>query len=676
MLQAAALGAPDRFRTFERASRGAAFVALTIAVVVLVGWSFDVEALKRILPAFSTMKVNTAICAALSGVALFLATTERTPNWVPAAIAAAVLLVAGLTLYEYVAGSSLGIDEMLFADLDSVEQPGRMAPASASSFIALAAAIVFLRSRVAFAHAIAGLVFVVGLVAVLGYLFGVEGLHTLSSQASIALPTALAQIALSLGVLAAFPSRGLTAPFANDGAAGHMMRRVLPAAVLLPIFIGWAIVQGERVDLYENRFTTALVVVVTVVLLGLVLLRSAHHLLAVDMLRAQAVRELRTLNVELEQRIAARTAALAESEEFFRAIAENVGDVIIRMDAEGKITYASPAARATLGYEPEELLRRTMMDLVLPEGKAEIQRVYGRVLNAESATTRQQLRRADGSPVWMEGIASPVNDPSTGFLRSIIWVVRDVSAHVAELEREQEIAAREQGLNQLKNEFVAIVAHDLRSPITVIGGFAEVMLASWDTLGDEQRLDFIERIRDNASRLEMLVDDVLQVSLMETDVALDLRPIDLGRLIDRTVEEIRSVHPQRQIVVTRPPDLPTVLADEDRQWRVLSNLLSNALKFSEDDQPVEVRLALCGDEVQVSVSDRGGGILPEDLPKLFQRFSRVQQPAGKEVKGTGLGLYISKTLVEAQGGRIWAESEPGEGTTFHYTVPVAAGERP
>jgi signal transduction histidine kinase len=128
----------------------------------------------------------------------------------------------------------------------------------------------------------------------------------------------------------------------------------------------------------------------------------------------------------------------------------------------------------------------------------------------------------------------------------------------------------------------------------------------------------------------------------------------------------------RQIRTTIAPNLPLALADEHDQRRVLSNLLENALKFSAASEPVDVDVCASGGMIHVTVSDRGPGIASKDHPKLFEKFSRcLQVQDGPKVPGSGLGLYICRSIVEAHGGRIWVESEPGKGTKFHYTVPAA-----
>lgn len=240
------------------------------------------------------------------------------------------------------------------------------------------------------------------------------------------------------------------------------------------------------------------------------------------------------------------------------------------------------------------------------------------------------------------------------------------------LDGEREAVARLRELSSLKNDFVATVVHDLRSPMTVIAGLAE-LLVSGAELSDEQRSAFLVRIVANTKRLSTLVDAVLDVARLESgDIVYEPTAFDLVALVRDLVDEAALAQPNRPYRLDAPEDMPEAIGDPDLYLRVVTNLLSNADKFSVDDAPVEVLITADQAHLQVRVRDTGPGIDPADVPKLFQRFSRLNRHGvGTAVPGTGLGLYISKQLVEAQGGRIWAESTPGEGSAFCFTVPVA-----
>ncbi len=247
-------------------------------------------------------------------------------------------------------------------------------------------------------------------------------------------------------------------------------------------------------------------------------------------------------------------------------------------------------------------------------------------------------------------------------------------ARTLDLERQANERLRQ--VDQLKTEFVAMVAHDLRSPMSVISGFADTIHDRWDVLPDEQKLEFLRLISRNTRSLAEFVEDVLQVARMESgELHYDMQPFDARQVVQRIVADMQVTHPELTLKVEAPEQLPDVLGDVDRNWQILTNLVSNAMKFSDGEPRIEVELStlLAEGKLAIAVRDNGVGIADEDLPRLFRRFSRVG-PTRRTVAGTGLGLYIVKSMVEAQGGRIWVDSRPGEGSTFTYTLPIATTE--
>jgi len=365
--------------------------------------------------------------------------------------------------------------------------------------------------------------------------------------------------------------------------------------------------------------------------------------------------------------------ARRENEELFRALVESSPDALFVVDEEGCITLANDQAARLLRCEPGELVGRSV-DTLVPtlrrEHHAAHRASFMNDLRRRAMGAGQELTalRNDGTVVPVDISLSYVT-MSTGTL--VFASMRDATAQRHALEAEREVARKMTELNDLKNDFVGIVAHDLKSPITVIQGFADMLLEDWNASDAAAQRDGLERIGDNARRLIRLVDDVLQVARIESgDFSFNIAPFDLARLVGRTAAEVRALHPERTIDVIAEPDVPFVTGDEERTWRVITNLVTNALKFSDATEPIEVGVCRTGASVEVAVRDRGYGIRPDDLSKLFGRFARLQQPEGRRVTGTGLGLYICKQLVEGQSGSIWADSTVGEGSTFHFTLPA------
>ena len=341
----------------------------------------------------------------------------------------------------------------------------------------------------------------------------------------------------------------------------------------------------------------------------------------------------------------------------FRQLVALIADGIVVVDVAGKVRLVNPAAEALLGRRGRDLIGR---DFGFPIVTGDI--------------TELELVRPDKSTVVVELRCAEIEwDGEAAAVASL----RDVTERAQLVEQQEHIIERLRELDRLKTEFVSMVSHDLRSPMATIAGFADTLRYNWDAFPDERKREVLERISRNTGQLSRLVENVLQVSQIESGkLTYDIQAIDMSQLIYRVAAEnsqpVHGVEVENQIQVHVPELLPLARGDEMRQWQILSNLVTNAVKFTPDDQPVDIEVTVTESHIQIAVRDRGIGIRPEDRDKLFQKFSRLGQPEGMKIKGTGLGLYICKSMVEAQGGEIWVESEVGAGSTFTYTVPIAA----
>ncbi len=234
--------------------------------------------------------------------------------------------------------------------------------------------------------------------------------------------------------------------------------------------------------------------------------------------------------------------------------------------------------------------------------------------------------------------------------------------------------------NAAKTEFVSLVSHELRTPMTAIQGYTDLLLKGRVGKLSPQQREFIEAIHHNTRRMQILVRDLLDISRIESGrLKLNLRPVDFKESLDEAYRTVREMLEAKQLAYTVDiwPGLPKVYADPDRLTQILINLLSNAIKYTPDRGSIAVRVWLSAAEpnfVRCAIVDSGIGIKPEDQAKLFTKFFRSDDPAVREQAGTGLGLAITKNLVEMHGGRIWVESEPGEGSTFFFTIPLAMPE--
>ena len=242
-------------------------------------------------------------------------------------------------------------------------------------------------------------------------------------------------------------------------------------------------------------------------------------------------------------------------------------------------------------------------------------------------------------------------------------------------ERERSLVQRLREADHTKSEFVSMLAHELKGPMTAIKGFGDVLESRWQTLSDERRTETLKIISKETARLSRLVNDLLDVSRLEAGtLRYEFGTVHLVEMLDGIITTHPSLTRAHRIEAKWPPSLPAVHGDADRIRQVFLNLLTNAVRYSPEGTSVEVGAELAADRtppfVIVRVKDEGIGIAPEHKNRVFERFAMLPKP-GWITKGTGLGLYITKAIVESHGGRLWLESEPGRGTTFFFTLRLA-----
>ncbi len=226
----------------------------------------------------------------------------------------------------------------------------------------------------------------------------------------------------------------------------------------------------------------------------------------------------------------------------------------------------------------------------------------------------------------------------------------------------------------MDKDFVSTVSHELRTPLTSIKGFAQTMLNSWDKLDDESKKKFLKIIEDQSNRLINLVENMLSVTkLQEENDNFIYKESNLKNVIEPVIAIIKNTYPTHRFDLQYSENTPNIPIDRDKFQQIMTNLIENAAKYSNEGSTVKIKVIPAGDYVSVSVTDKGIGILPENYNRIFTKFSRIDNPLTRKVQGSGLGLYITKNLVEKMGGRISVTSGEGE-TTFEVLMPIKSME--
>ncbi|MEJ2207734.1 MAG: response regulator, partial [Anaerolineae bacterium] len=379
-----------------------------------------------------------------------------------------------------------------------------------------------------------------------------------------------------------------------------------------------------------------------------------------------------------------------------RAILESIADGVLVLDHNGRVLLVNPAAEELLGFSGmalegqhfrhmlglgETLVHRELAQALYTELRQRVEVEAGprRSQDEAAGAVEGSMRLQAGNQVLAVNVAPLI--VSLGAAPGVVAALRDISRE-AEVER-------------LKNEFISTVSHELRTPMTSIKGYTDLLfLGMAGGLTDAQR-NFLQIIKSNADRLTALVNDILDISRIETGrIRLTIESLDLTEIIGSVVTSFQGQYEGKDmsLVWEEPADLPEVRGDATRVTQVLTNLVGNAWHYTPEGGQVTVTAQLVhgpgrdgmglegmrGAEgfVRVDVADTGIGITPEDLSRIFDRFYRADHPLVQEAGGTGLGLSIVKMFVEMLGGEIWVESQVGIGSTFSFTLPLTSTDLP
>jgi PAS domain S-box-containing protein len=344
------------------------------------------------------------------------------------------------------------------------------------------------------------------------------------------------------------------------------------------------------------------------------------------------------------------------------AIIDSSDDAIIGTDLDGTITSWNLGAKAIYGHSADEIVGHPISILIPPHRVDEVPDMLERIKRGEKIHNYENARvRRDGTSIEVSLTISPIKD-ETGRVIGAATIARDIS----ELKQAQREAER------LKEEFFALVSHDLRTPLTSVKGYSDLLLSGeGGDLTDQQRL-FIEAIARNSSRLERLVGDILVAAQIEAGTfAIEMGPVDLRRILAESVDAAKPQAEEKGIDLTlEASSIPERPGDGDRLAQLFDNLISNAIKYTLEGGRVEASLHAKNGHVLIEIEDSGIGIPAAEQEFLFDRFFRASTANAAAIPGVGLGLTISKAITEAHCGQLGVESEEGVGTTFRVEFPT------
>ncbi len=447
-------------------------------------------------------------------------------------------------------------------------------------------------------------------------------------------------------------SSSAVAPSQPELVAPVSVRSSVLGSVMVYVPLIAALVAGALADLEPRDAILLATAAPLIVLFGVRQALQAH--------------DTATLRQELEDRVATRTRELnqlaRQSERILRSVAEGIYGV----DPDGRLTFVNPAAARMLGCRPEELVGRLAASVLRPGAEPNPTRseapdpAEGGTEAAASTFEDIYLHRT-GSTFPVEVTSGPIAVGDEVIGRVVAF--RDIT------ERRQ--------VERIKNEFISVISHELRTPLTSIRGSLGLLAggAVGELPSSAQRM--ISIAVDNSERLTRLINDILDIERLESGaMPMEFAPHDAAGIVTATLESLRPVADAARVRLAAGTIEGRVHADADRIGQTLTNLVGNAIKFSPPDTTIRVSAVPQGDVVEFAVADQGRGIPPDMLQRVFDRFRQVDSSDSRTKGGTGLGLAISHGIVQRHGGRIWAESAPGRGTCFRFTLPAVPAAPP
>ncbi len=636
--------------------RAAAIALGLLGAAVVVGWTFDIDALKSVLPGANSMKFNTALGFLLSATALWFAVSPRTDRIANAARRWAPMIVAvlgALALVEYATNIDLGIDQLVFRDDAAFDARGRMSIVTAVAFILFASTFWIPRTRttrnntVFLALTTAG--FSIATLAAIGYLFALPLLYRPTPASAIAVHTAIGLVIAFCGAFAMRPDIGWIGLFRSHGATGVFGRQVLPTVIIVPLALGWLALLVQRAGWLDGRTSLALYAVATMAILAVIVGRAG--------------RTLGGMETTLKQR-----------EQVYQAVTSNALDAFILADGDGRILDWNPQAERMFGWRADEVLGKITRDIIMPpetraghaaglerfkqEGAYEF---FGRRVEVDAV-------RRSGNKFRAELIAIPIRRRDDLFFALFVRDVTELRAAEEQLRQAQKMDA--------VGRLTGGIAHDFNNTLTAI----VTMLDSVLPRAPDNLKPRIEIALNAADRAAVMIKQLMAFSRKQV---LQPTRVDVNDTMERISEILRRTLGERVQIELRPAaNVPDAMVDASQVESAILNLSINARDAMPDGGKLTIETGLAeldaayasqnlevvpGHYVMIAVSDTGAGMSTETLQRAFEPFFTTKAVD----RGTGLGLSMVHGFVKQSGGHVKIYSELGHGTTVRLYLPLA-----
>lgn len=637
---------PAKVRIFELIARAGGFLLMIVGVIVIAGWYLDIPRLRSFILDYPEMRATIAIAFICAGIYVQFAVKPPSYGWkrtvyslIRTSMAFVVLSLGIFRAWLFVSGSSIDLDRMWFGfHTTQTSRADRLIPNTPFFFTMLGIAMVFLDVSIKRIFYSQMLIIVAGLVTMpmaLSYIYQINLIP--GTEFNAALPTLLSYVLLIVSLLCIRPTRQIMDIFTKDTAGGYLVRRLIVFAIILPLLVGWIIMLGYRLGLYNSDVRYLIAVNALIALFIVLIWENAQSLHSSDVERRETEQEL------------------LESQKKFSALAESNVIGVVLADLNGIIYETNDAFLHLLNYKRSDLQVNDLnwRNLTAPE--------YQRTFETKN---RELVRRGRVQPYEKEFVRKDSSRVPVIVGKTLLNKEQGVFiAFVLDITERKRLEER-------KDEFISIASHELKTPLTSIKGYTQILERICHESGNARAGTLLSKTNMYIDRLSGLISDLLDVSKIQSGKLLfNNAEFDVYDLVKESIDGIQNTTTRHKIIL-RQTTHKKIYGDKFRLEQVLHNLLTNAIKYSPRADKVDVRLGKTARTILISVQDYGIGIPQKYQSKLFSRFYRVESSA-KEFSGLGIGLYISSEIVKRHGGKIRVESVEGKGSTFTVELPIA-----
>lgn len=684
----------DILRVLQIICQFSAIISFFIGCIALTGWVTKNEILKSITLSLPSMKANSSIAIVFAGLSLWLTQwihRNRFFKYVQRTSAIIVFVIGLLTLSQYVTGVNIGLDELFFKEPPGAigtASPNRMAPNSAILFLLCGLALLLIDKKIHsiwISHICILLASIIFLPTIIGYAYGIDFIYGVATTTKMAVHTAVAFLFLIIGILVARPLHGFMSVLTREDAGGYLARKLTLTGIIIPLVFGGIILQGYKLNLFDANFRFLLLIGSCVMVFTFLIWRNALALSSIDRQRKKAEENAlflseatNILNASLDYKDTLKKIAdisVPKLADFCFFDIVQVDGSLNRVAWKHKNTQKklllkkfAPFAAASLKTNgPLQKISQTKKPIIFSQNIDDFEIPRGLQVN-ELLVVPLIIRNE------LLGILTfcLTKRSARKYTKQDVHFAHELASRAAIAIKNAKLYSDAKKAIRLRDDFISVASHELKTPVTSLKIYTQSLELRLKALQNQQSLKYISKMDNQINRLTTLISDLLDVSRLQLGkLEFRMEAFDLHEIVNDTIEILQPTT-KKHLISADGSVKKLVWGDKDRIQQVLTNLISNAIKYSPDADKILVKLNANNNNAAVSVQDFGLGIDKEQQQKIFERFYRVSESKEQTFPGLGIGLFISQEIIKRHGSKITITSERGKGSMFSFILPYTS----